>query len=162
MRSLLHSPDAKPWICDTEDPVALRVELPITECNLPRSRALRGAPLHSGDRGMSPHTCVCPGASRQCDRLSRLQLKSRNKRNTQKSTSNIPENDIKMQQDDRSKETVTPANSSTSLSPIPYVWGSQLALKSNFLYSCLARCPWQPSAKTVTLACSSSPRSKVV
>ncbi|NIG57981.1 peptidyl-prolyl cis-trans isomerase D [Pontoporia blainvillei] len=34
-----------------------------------------------------------------------LQLKSRNKRNTQKSTSNIPENDIKLQQDERSKET---------------------------------------------------------
>lgn len=37
--------------------------------------------------------------------LWKLQLKSRNKRNTQKSTSDIPENDIKMQQDDRSKET---------------------------------------------------------
>lgn len=49
----------------------------------------------------------------------------------------------------------------TSLSPIAYVCGSQFSRKLNFLYRFLARWPWHPSPKIVTLAWSSMPRSNV-
>lgn len=53
------------------------------------------------------------------------------------------------------------STSHSSFTPIPYVCGLHSSRRLNFSYSCLARCPWQPSAKIVTLALSSMPRSNV-
>lgn len=53
------------------------------------------------------------------------------------------------------------STSQSSLNPIPYVCGSQFSLSSNFLYNCLAKCPWHPSLNIVTLAWSSIPLSNV-
>ena len=51
--------------------------------------------------------------------------------------------------------------SQISFNPIPYDCGSELERRLNFRTSCFVRWPWQPSANTVALACSSMPRWKV-
>lgn len=50
---------------------------------------------------------------------------------------------------------------SKNILPMPYVCGSAFFLRSNLFITCLDKCPWQPSANIVHLACSSIPLSKL-